>query len=110
MIARLSPIRPRNWMEECLRFGVVGAVGFVVNVMIVYATSKTIDVYVAGILAWLGAASVTWYLNRVWTFRGHTSARSAYQQWLRFLGANFLGFILYYATYSFLITYSAPCS
>lgn len=84
--------------REFLRFGVVGALGFVCNVAVVYALRTTIGLYVAGIAAYAVAASVTWLLNRRWTFRSG-SRRPLLGQWLFYLAANGLGFGVYYAVY-----------
>lgn len=83
---------------EFLRFGVVGGLGFVCNVAVVYALRAAIGLYVAGIAAYAVAASVTWLLNRRWTFRSG-SRRPLLGQWLLYLAANGLGFGVYYAVY-----------
>ena len=49
------------------------------------------------------AASVTWAINRAWTFRGQGEG-SAFAQWLRFLAGNSLGFALNRGTYVVLVS------
>jgi putative flippase GtrA len=61
--------RPANWLQ-LVRFGVVGSVGFVVN-LAVYALcvhALGIDYHVAAVLAWLVAVMNNFVLNRHWTF------------------------------------------
>jgi putative flippase GtrA len=61
--------RPSNWLQ-LVRFGLVGGVGFVVN-LLVYALcvhSLGIDYRVAAVLAWLVAVMNNFVLNRHWTF------------------------------------------
>jgi putative flippase GtrA len=88
---------------QFLRFGVVGGLGFVVDTATVYALRPFVGVVAAGLLAYPVAATFTWGVNRLWTFRGR-DAGSAFQQWLRFLAANALGFALNRGIYVLLVT------
>jgi putative flippase GtrA len=101
--------QPRDsaWTGELIRFGVVGAVGFGVNVSAVYAVRAFVGLYVAGLVAWLAAATVTWLLNRVWTFKERARTAALHRQWAMFVTANLVGFLLYYGTYVALVTFSA---
>src|SRR5437899_1813741 len=79
-IARSVPIRPHvrllhglrkpaNWLQ-LVRFGVVGSIGFVVNIA-VYALcvhALAIDYHVAAVAAWTVAVINNFVLNRHWTF------------------------------------------
>ncbi len=96
------------WAEDFLRFGIVGSVGFVVNVLLLYAVRGAVGLYVGGVVAWLGAATTTWWLNRSWTFKGRGSA-AMHRQWLQFLAVSSVGFVLYYATFSLMVAYVALC-
>ena len=61
--------RPANWLQ-LVRFGIVGAVGFVVN-LVVYTLlvhPASIDFRVASVIAWLVAVMNNFVLNRFWTF------------------------------------------
>jgi len=89
--------RPANWLQ-LIRFGLVGATGFVINVG-VYALcvhALAIDYRVAFVLAWLVAVSNNFLLNRHWTF--DAAAGSARFQALRFFvvsaAAAAFGFLL----------------
>ena len=96
------------WAADFVRFGIVGAVGFVTNVASLYCVRWLMGLYAGGIFAWVVAATVTWWLNRAWTFSGRNTM-PPHRQWVLFLGANFLGFVLYYGTYVGLVTYSPFC-
>jgi putative flippase GtrA len=90
-------------------FGIVGMIGFVFDTATVYGLRGPLGLYGAGIVAYLVAATVTWGLNRLWTFSA--SARTPLlRQWLAFLSANFLGFLLNRGTYAVLVTVSALCA
>jgi putative flippase GtrA len=61
--------RPANWLQ-LVRFGVVGGVGFVVNLAVytLCVHALGIDYHVAAVLAWLVAVLNNFVLNRHWTF------------------------------------------
>jgi putative flippase GtrA len=94
------------WTGEALRFGIVGTVGFAANAVAIYAVYGLVGIYVAGLIGWLAAATVTWLLNRIWTFRRRGRNVPAYQQWPRFLAVTTIGFSLYYGTYASLVSHS----
>lgn len=101
--ARLAVLR------QFLAFGVVGTVGFVVDTAVVYAVRGLVGLYAAGLVSYVVAATATWQMNRVWTFRGQ-GGPSLLRQWSLFLLANLGGFVLNRGTYALLITFSATCA
>jgi len=76
--------RPANWLQ-LVRFGLVGGVGFIVNVA-VYALlvhSTGLDYRAASVVAWLVAVINNFVFNRHWTFDAREGR--AHFQALRFL-------------------------
>ena len=61
--------RPANWLQ-LVRFGLVGGVGFVVNLAVYTLCVHVLglDYRVAAVLAWLVAVLNNFVLNRHWTF------------------------------------------
>ena len=61
--------RPANWLQ-LVRFGVVGGVGFAVNLAVyaLFVHAFGVDYHVAAVLAWLVAVVNNFMLNRHWTF------------------------------------------
>lgn len=102
LITDRLPARHRAAGGEFLRFGFVGAIGFCIDVAVVYALNPWIGLYAAGMAAYFAAASANWALNRLWTFRDRDHP-SAHTQWLRFLAVNLIGFVLNRGAYSALI-------
>jgi putative flippase GtrA len=92
-------------LKQFLRFGVVGAMGFVVDTTTVYLLLGSVGVYAAGLIAYPVAASFNWAANRLWTFRG-LSTGSVSAQWGKFLVVNLLGFLLNRGTYVVLVSIS----
>jgi putative flippase GtrA len=84
--------RPANWLQ-LVRFGLVGGVGFVVNIG-VYALcvhAIGLDYRVAAVVAWLVAVANNFVLNRHWTFdAGDGLARF---QAMRFLVVSLAAFL-----------------
>ena len=91
-------------LVQFLMFGSVGLAGFVVDTATVYALRHALGLYGAGMAAYLVAASVTWILNRLWTFRGQGTG-PVHRQWARFLAVNMSGFVLNRGTYALLVTF-----
>jgi putative flippase GtrA len=91
---------------EALRFGVVGVVGFVVDTATVYGAHflAGLDLYTAGALAYLAAATTTWALNRAWTFADAPRDRPG-RQWAVFVAVQLAGFALNRGTYAALVTF-----
>lgn len=94
---------------EFLKFGVVGAIGFVVDTATVYSLRPSVGVYAAGMLAYGVAATANWALNRTWTFRGRGDG-PAHRQWMTFLAANLLGFVLNRGTFVALVALVPICA
>ncbi len=89
---------------EFLRFGVVGLAGLIVDTATVYGMRDTLGLYGALLFAYVVAASCTWLLNRVWTFKGRGSG-PIHRQWALFMVANLAGFVLNRGTSFALVTY-----
>ena len=96
-------------LVQFLMFGTVGMVGFLVDTATVYALRRSLGLYGAGMAAYVVAATVTWILNRVWTFRGLGSG-PVHHQWARFLVVNLGGFVLNRGTYALLVTFVPLCA
>ena len=76
--------RPANWLQ-LVRFGLVGGVGFVVNLAVytLFVHSVGVDYRVAAVVAWLVAVINNFVLNRHWTFDARDGR--AHFQAMRFL-------------------------
>lgn len=76
--------RPANWLQ-LVRFGLVGGVGFIVNVAVyaLFVHSVGVDYHVANVVAWLVAVLNNFVLNRHWTFDARGGR--AHSQAIRFL-------------------------
>lgn len=79
----------RNWLQ-LLRFGLVGATGYVVNLVTFTLAVHVVHYVPAAILAFLVAVTNNFVLNRRWTFQvthGHRGFQA-----LRFLAVSVVAF------------------
>jgi putative flippase GtrA len=76
--------RPANWLQ-LVRFGLVGGVGFAVNLAVyaLFVHPVGVDYRVASVAAWLVAVVNNFVLNRHWTFDARDGR--AHFQAIRFL-------------------------
>jgi putative flippase GtrA len=94
-----------------LRFGLVGACGFVVDETIVTILHYGIEInfYAARAVSIFCAATFTWWGNRNLTFAEHAATGGPLEvgrEWLRFMLANGIGALVNYATSSLLVRYA----
>ena len=76
--------KPANWLQ-LVRFGLVGGIGFIVNVAVyaLFVHSAGLDYRAASVVAWLVAVVNNFVLNRHWTFDAREGR--AHFQAMRFL-------------------------
>jgi len=99
---RLGPARARL-LGEFIRFGLVGVVGFLVDAGVLVAMLRLgLGPWVGRIISYICAATTTYTLNRLWTFRASQQGAS-WRQWGLFLLLNLSGFAFNYGTYALLI-------
>lgn len=91
-------------IEQFLRFGVVGTVGFVVDSAVLLGMMALgAGPYGGRVVSYLVAASTTFALNRAWTFRSARHDAPVAAQWGRFVLLNLAGFAANYGTYAALV-------
>ncbi|MBE7213290.1 MAG: GtrA family protein, partial [Gluconacetobacter diazotrophicus] len=95
---------------QVMRFGTVGAFGFLWDYSACIALRPFVGLHLAMLGSFLVAATMNWLLNRLWTFRHCACRGSALRQWLTFLGANTLGFALNRSTGFLLIALFPACA
>ncbi len=109
VLERLLGVGPARLAMEFLRFGTVGAAGFVVDTGVVYALRGSIGIYAAGVAAYGAAATFTWFFNRLWTFRAAPRTHAA-RQWAVFVATQSLGFVVNRGVFAVLVTVSPFCA
>jgi putative flippase GtrA len=88
------------WLGQFISFGCVGVVGLVADTAVLWLLLHFagFDPYSAKAVSYLAAATVTWALNRHFTFKGQGSG-GLLRQWGKFLLANLAGAAANYLTY-----------
>lgn len=99
-----STVGSNGVTAQFLKFGVVGTIGFVVDVGALYALLAVTDLglYVSRIVSFLLAATTTWALNRTYTFAA-TADAPRLPQWVRFVTVNAGGGAVNYGVYAALL-------
>jgi putative flippase GtrA len=85
--------RPANWLQ-LVRFGVVGGLGFVVNLAVyaLFVHPLGADYHVAAVAAWVVAVLNNFVINRHWTFDARTGR--AHEQAIRFIFVSLAAFVV----------------
>jgi putative flippase GtrA len=95
-----------------LRFGAVGAVGFLVDeaVLTLLHYALHLDPYIARAISIFCAMTFTWWGNRTLTFKAHAAsgAGEIAREWFKFILANAIGAVVNYATYSLCLRFAPP--
>lgn len=93
----LSGLRAALMRSQLLRFALVGCVGFVsdAGLTLLLHTQAGLGEAAARVLGFIGAATVTWWLNHQFTFRVQGSASS----WLRYVVITSAGAAINIACY-----------
>ena len=94
-------------IAEFLRFATVGVVGLIADIAALTLALQILhlDLYSGRLFSYLVAATVTWALNRRFTFVS-ADQMSPFTQWVKFLGANAIGGVVNYAVYAGLVTFT----
>ena len=100
----LGTRRPANW-TQLLQFGVVGAVGYVVNLAVFAVLTLVLEVehIPAAILAFCVAVSNNFVWNRLWTFRESADGGHAGFQATRFFTVSLAGLAVNLAVLALLV-------
>ncbi len=86
-----------------VKFGLVGAVGFVVDSAVLMAViASGLDPYTGRAVSFMVAVTTTWRLNRSFTFRDRDPRLLG--QWVKFATVNSIGGAVNYATYAVLVS------
>lgn len=83
-----------------LRFGLVGAAGFVVDAGLLQTMVQWggINPFLARLGSFMAAATATWWLNRCFTFCASNQAGP--REWMRYIAAMALGGLVNYGAYA----------
>ncbi len=95
----------RSGRGQFLRFCVVGTVGFLVDVAVLYAAVGLLGWYAARVLSFMAAVTVTWWFNRRFTFahaaqRDNSSGAAVIlSEYCKYVGSMLGGAVVNYVAY-----------
>jgi putative flippase GtrA len=92
-------------VKRFIRFCIAGTIGFVVDAGALELLVRAVDAspYAARIGSFLCAATVTWWINRHYTFEAARAPTGA--EWLGYVGLMVIGAAVNYGTYAAAITW-----
>jgi putative flippase GtrA len=86
---------------EILRFGIVGAIGFLIDSSILYLLTRNgMNPLVARCVSFPIALGTTWLLNSRWTFTADQARLPRSDQRMRYAGTQLIGLIINYTTFA----------
>jgi putative flippase GtrA len=91
----------KSTLTEFSRFAAVGVIGFAVDAGIVELLKHSAGPLIAQLVAFPVASTVTWALNRKFTFGA--SQLPVVLEWLRYVFANLFGWVANNAAYAWLV-------
>src|SRR6478609_10370442 len=102
-------MRAKAAAGEFARFCVVGTLGFLADVAVLYALVGWLGWYGARVISFLVAVTVTWALNRRFTFRQASLAAAADSsgllgEYLAYVASMLGGAAVNYAAYALILT------
>jgi len=97
-------VMQRKHITEITRFGISGVAGFAVDAGLVALLTGALGLgpIIAQAIAFAAAVTVTWLINRHWTFAAHASDRWLHE-WTRYVAANSIGAIVNNGVYVALV-------
>ena len=108
MSGRAMAAFDRRLRRQILRYGIVGGLGFVVDAGLLYALATGgANLYVARTASFAVALTVTWVLNRTWTFeqRGRAGVGRSY---LGYAAVQLLGALANFLIYAGVLSVLSP--
>jgi putative flippase GtrA len=90
-------------MRKFLLFGLAGGVGFVADILVLYALRGVVGNYGARAVSFVCAVLVTWLINRSFTFAQQRSGVPLWREFLQYLSTMIVGGAVNYAVYVALV-------
>ena len=90
--------------SEVIRFGISGVAGFIVDagIVVLFTRGLGLGPIVAQVVGFTIAVTVTWLINRHWTFAEHASEKWLHE-WTRYVAANLIGAVVNNGVYVVLV-------
>lgn len=96
---RPNPRRAMKLGREFLSFAAVGAIGFGVDLGVLYLVAPASGWYGGRVVSFIAAATATWALNRRYTFAQRRSGASIWREYLHYLLTMLAGALVNYGAY-----------
>jgi putative flippase GtrA len=97
---RRAPAIDAGLRRQILRYGLVGGLGFLIDAGLLYALAAWgANLYGARVASFAAAVTVTWALNRSWTF-GHSNRAGAGRSYVGYIVVQVIGSLANFVIYA----------
>lgn len=86
-------------IREVIFFGMVGALGFLIDAGVLYLLKSSLGLYVGRAVSFFCAVFITWVLNRTLTFKGKKRERKVFGEFMHYLFLMLIGGMFNVGTY-----------
>jgi putative flippase GtrA len=95
-------------VHQFAQFVVIGTAGFFIDSGVLWMGINWVGLgfYRGRLVSFLSSATITWYLNRSFTYRDRVTTARSTDQWLRYLGFSVVGGLINYGVYCVFVGYS----
>jgi putative flippase GtrA len=106
-MSRIFELLRRFLPDGVPEFLVVGGIGFIVDALILMTLIHLLDMnpYLARVFSFSGAVTVTWLLNRIWTFSRTMTVKKG-SEYTRYIMVQTCGWLINFSVYAFCLTIS----
>ncbi|MFP1732886.1 GtrA family protein [Lonsdalea quercina] len=94
-------------IKEIFLFGVVGALGFLIDSGVLYLLKSSIGLYASRVISFICAVIFTWLLNRSFTFREKKKERKLSSEFINYFALMLIGGCFNIGVYYTMIQQSA---
>jgi putative flippase GtrA len=78
-------------IKEVIAFGLVGALGFLIDAGVLYVLKSSLGLYLSRAISFFCAVIVTWLLNRSLTFKGEKRERKLVLEFIHYMVLMLIG-------------------
>jgi len=90
-------------IKEIIVFGLVGALGFMIDAAVLYLLKSSLGLYLGRAISFFCAVIVTWILNRSLTFKGEKRKRRLVFEFMHYMVLMLIGGLFNVGTYYLMV-------
>lgn len=100
----LKFVRYNQLLREVLFFGLIGFIGFLVDVAVLYLIKSLVGLFYGRLISFMAAVVVTWLMNRRWTFKKRSPGLNNANEFFIYLAIMLIGGLVNFGVYVWLVS------